>query len=376
MRWSWRICTVAGIGIYVHVTFFLLLLWAGWQFYHWGEDRTTDARREAAVAGIVLILAVFACVVLHELGHALTARRFGIRTRDITLLPIGGLARLERMPDDPTQELLVALAGPAVNVVIAIILFPVLLFVDGSILFDMTPRLSAEWLVAYLLSINVVLVLFNLLPAFPMDGGRVLRALLALRLDYLTATRIAAGIGQGMAFLFFALGLLSNPVLVIIAVFVFLGAAQEASGAEMHAALNGIPVRHAMLTDYLTLSVNERVGTAAAHLLEGSQQDFPVVDDGKVVGVLLRRDLLAGLSKDGPDGLVKDVMQTEFGTVDDREMLEVVFQRMQACGCHAVPVVRNGQLIGMVTLDNIGEFMMVQTALRKSTGTATNDQDP
>jgi Zn-dependent protease len=154
MKWSWKICTVAGIGIYVHATFFLLLLWAGWWAYRGGDGRAADARTEAAVAAILLILAIFACVVLHELGHALTAKRFGIRTRDITLLPIGGLARLERMPDDPTQELLVALAGPAVNVVIALVLFPLLLLllVDGSVLFDLTPRLSAEWFIAYLLS--------------------------------------------------------------------------------------------------------------------------------------------------------------------------------------------------------------------------------
>src|SRR5581483_5320297 len=213
--WSWKLGRIAGIDVYVHATFALLLLWVGFVNY---APRQSLAD---ALAGLAFILCLFAVVVLHELGHALTARRYGIKTRDITLLPIGGVARLERMPSDPTQELLVALAGPAVNVVLAGLLFAVLAargWAVGSV-----EQLAAELstfggnLLLQLFVANVFLALFNLLPAFPMDGGRVLRALLAMRMDYVKATRIAAGVGQMMAVLFGIVGLLGNPFLLIIA---------------------------------------------------------------------------------------------------------------------------------------------------------------
>src|SRR5688572_19607479 len=213
MRWSLRILTVSGIGIYVHITFLILVAWIGAIFFQSGGA-------VHAVHGIVLILAVFACVVLHEFGHALTAKKFGIKTRDITLLPIGGVARLERMPEDPKQELWVALAGPAVNVVIAAVLFVVLQF-TGGMESPSTLSVTGGPFLGRLLIVNSCLVLFNMLPAFPMDGGRIVRALLAMRMDYMKATQIAAGLGQGMACLFGFIGLFSNPFLVFIALFVW-----------------------------------------------------------------------------------------------------------------------------------------------------------
>ncbi|MBI2186382.1 MAG: site-2 protease family protein [Acidobacteria bacterium] len=356
MKWSTKIGTFAGIDVYVHTTFLILIAWVA--FAHWQTGHSVAA----AMEGVAFILALFGCVVLHEFGHALTARRFGIRTRDITLLPIGGLARLERMPDDPRQELWVALAGPAVNVVMAAALF-VLLQVTG----DVTPlgalSVTSGSFLERLMIVNVFLVGFNMLPAFPMDGGRVLRAILATRMDYTRATQFAANIGQGMAFLFGLLGLFFNPFLVFIALFVWIGAGQEAAMTQMKAALGGIPLQRAMITDFRTLSPNDSLARAVELLLSGAQQDFPVVEDGAVVGVLTRADLLTALARHEQQSPVADVMRRDFLVADASDMIDVAFQRLQGHECHTVPVIRRGHLVGLLTMDNVGEFLGVQTAI-------------
>jgi CBS domain-containing protein len=217
-----------------------------------------------------------------------------------------------------------------------------------------------------LMAVNVFLVLFNMLPAFPMDGGRVLRALLATRLEYTVATNTAATIGQGMAFLFGFLGLFTNPFLLFIALFVWIGAAQEASMAQMKFALGGIPVARAMITDFRSLSPEDSLARAVDFILSGSQQDFPVVQDGQVVGILTRDNLLRALSREGKDLPVSQFMQRDFQVVDASAMLETGFQRLQNCQCRTLPVIRNGRLEGLVTMDNLGEFMMIQAALQVS----------
>lgn len=358
MRWSWRFATVAGIGVYVHVTFFLLLLWVGWSFFMMRQ------RWEDALAGLAFILMLFVIVVLHELGHALTARRFGIRTRDITLLPIGGVARLERMPEDPKQELLVALAGPAVNVVLALLLFGVLTVAhpEGAI---RNVSLVGGNFFAALMWVNVWLALFNLLPAFPMDGGRVLRALLAIKMEYARATSIAAYIGQAMAVLFGLVGLFwPNLFLVLIAVFVWMGAAQEANVVRMKSALGGIPVSQVMITDFRTLAPGDPLRLAADYLLAGYQQDFPIVDHGRVVGLLTRGSLVNGLAQRGADTPVRDVMELEFIKANPGEMAESAFLRLQQGHWRSMPVMNDGELLGIVTSENVGEFLMVRAALR------------
>ncbi|MGZ9167216.1 MAG: site-2 protease family protein, partial [Anaerolineales bacterium] len=216
MRWQWKVGTFAGIDVFVHATFLLLIGWIGYS--HWLQYGTLAKVAE----GILFILVLFLCVVLHEYGHALTARRYGVKTRDITLYPIGGVARLERMPDKPIEELWVALMGPAVNVVIAAVLFVYLFLSQGLVpMTDLT--VASGSFVARVMAVNISLVLFNLIPAFPMDGGRVLRALLAMRMDYVRATQIAANVGQGLAFLFGLFGLFNNPFLLFIAFFVWIG---------------------------------------------------------------------------------------------------------------------------------------------------------
>jgi Zn-dependent protease/CBS domain-containing protein len=356
MKWSTKIGTFAGIDVYVHTTFLILIGWVA--LAHW----RTGHSAAAAVEGVAFVLALFACVVLHEFGHALTARRFGIKTRDITLLPIGGVARLERMPDDPRQELWVALAGPAVNVGIALALF-VGLQVTGTLAPLGTLGVAGGSVLQRLMLVNVFLVSFNMLPAFPMDGGRVLRALLAIRMDYMRATQIAANIGQGMAFLVGLLGLFFNPFLVFIALFVWIGAGQEAAMTQMKAALGGIPLERAMITDFRTLSPDDSLAHAVELLLAGAQQDFPIVENGAVVGILTRADLLTALARQEQQSPVADVMRRNFLTADAADMIDVAFQRLQEHECHTIPVVRGGILIGLLTMDNMGEFLRVQAAI-------------
>ena len=361
MTWSWKLARVAGIDVYMHATFLMLIAWIA--FVHWTEGRTVAA----VIEGVGFILALFTCVVLHEFGHALTARRYGIKTRDITLLPIGGLARLERMPDEPRQELWVALAGPAVNVGIALLLFGWLRASGAWEAIDQLGVTRGSFLERVMMA-NVFLVGFNLLPAFPMDGGRVLRAALAMRMEYTQATARAAAIGQGMAILFAFVGLLANPVLIFIAFFVWIGAAQEASMVQMKSALAGIPVRRAMLTHFRTLTPANTLGDAVDLVLSGSQQDFPVVQDGYLRGILTRADLLAALTSRGRNAPAADAMRRECPVTTPVEMLETALARLRGHDCHTMPVTEGGLLVGLVTMDNVGEFLLIQAAEKKALG--------
>jgi Zn-dependent protease len=356
MKSSWRIGRVAGIDVHLHFTFLILLGWVALSHYlqrqNWRD----------ALGGLAFTLSLFTIVVLHELGHALTARRFGIRTRDITLLPIGGVARLERIPENPKQELLVALAGPAVNVVLAALFLGVLM-VGAELPAAKEFKLVGGHFLAKLMWINVSLAVFNLLPAFPMDGGRVLRAVLAMRMDYVRATNIAASIGKGMAWVFASVGLFTNPFLIFIALFVWIGAAQEASQAQMKSALAGLPVSRVMMTDFRTLAPEDTLARAVEHILSGSQQDFPVLESGHVVGVLTRGDLLTGLAKQGQLAPVAEVMQRNVCSAEAGEMVESVLARLQEDHCRVLPVTRIGELVGVLTTENLGEYMMIQAAL-------------
>lgn len=363
MKWSWKLGTFAGVDVYMHATFLILIGFMALSY--WAVDRSLIS----VIAGVGFILALFGCVLLHEYGHALTARKYGIKTRDITLLPIGGVARLERMPDDPKQELWVALAGPAVNVVIAAGLLGWLLVTNSlSPLGQLS--LTSGPLLERLMVVNLFLVGFNMIPAFPMDGGRVLRALLAMRLEYTRATQMAASLGQGLAIVFGFVGLFLNPFLLFIAFFVWIGAAQEASMVQMKSALGGIPVSRAMITEFQTLSPYNRLEDVVELILKGYQQDFPVEDGGRVVGVLMRSDLMNALQTDGKEIPVGRVMRKEFTTVDSYEMLETAFTKMQSCDCHTMPVTHAGQLTGLLTMDNVGEFIAIQAAMRPRKGEA------
>ncbi len=383
MSGSWRIGTLMGIGVYIHWTFLILLAWVGLTHYTQGNDLAD------AMHGLVFVVALFSIIVLHELGHALAARRYGIPTRDITLLPIGGVAQLERMPEDPKQEFVVAIAGPAVNMVLAILcVLGILLLVGAANFFaalaegagelgflyenhermpflSEIPLLGVDFL-AKMLIVNVTLAVFNLVPAFPMDGGRILRSLLALKIDYVRATQAAASVGQAMALLFGFLGLFFNPFLVFIALFVWMGAASESSMVQAKAGLRGVPLTHAMITQFRTLVPEDEIGTAASHAVIGFQHDFPVLEEGRVVGVLTKSDLLRSLAAEGVHQSVSSVMRRDFETVDPADMLETVFDKLQTCECQAIPVIRDGQLFGIVTMESVGRFLAIQKAVRRS----------
>jgi Zn-dependent protease/CBS domain-containing protein len=369
MRWSWKIGRIAGIDLYVHATFFLLILWV--VIMHALQGRSL----QAVVNGVGFIVALFACVVLHEFGHALTARRFGIPTKDITLLPIGGVSRLERMPEKPWQEFWVAIAGPLVSIATAAALYLALFLAGG---FQPVTGLSITGgpFLERLLVANVALAVFNLVPAFPMDGGRVLRALLATRVDHVRATQIAASVGQGLALVFGLFGLFRDPFLLFIALFVWIGAAAEAHSVQIKDAFSGIPIRAAMQTNFTTLTTEQTLGDAVKVILEGSQHDFPVMWGDKVMGILTKSNLLAGLTQYGPEQPVSKVIDREFQTAEPNEMLETVLNRLATAPARVIPVIQNGSLVGLVTAENLGEYLMIQNALHRRQVAARANKPP
>lgn len=355
---GWRIGRVAGIDLRLHWSFLLLLGWIAVVALLQGQGW------DAVVASLALVAAVFGCVILHELGHALAARQFGIATRDITLLPIGGLARLERLPQEPRRELWIALAGPLVNVVLAGLLWMAIVaagFARGAVLDTLGVRTEGGFL-GQLMWVNVWLFAFNLLPAFPMDGGRVLRALLAMRMDYARATELAAGIGQAVAVLFAIGGLFINPFLLLVALLVFVTADTEAKDVQLESALRGLCVGHAMMTDFQVLQPDDSVRSAAQLLLAGSQQDFPVADRAGVRGVLTRRDIVAALGRKGKEMVVAAAMTPIEEPLTEQVRLSEAMQRMRELGGVALPVVRSGRMVGLLSGENIGELLMLRAA--------------
>jgi Zn-dependent protease/CBS domain-containing protein len=356
MGWSIRLFDVGGTAVRIHLTFFLLLAWIA--AVHW-----TRGGAAAAVDGVLFIVLLFVCVVLHEFGHVFAARRYGIGTSDVTLLPIGGVASLERMPEKPGQEIFVALAGPAVNLVIALLLVVVL-----GARFDLSEMTQLQEAITTLTgrvaAANVALVIFNLIPAFPMDGGRVLRALLAIPLGYTRATRVAAVIGQCLAFVFALLGLMGNPLLILIAVFIFLAASGEAGYVQAREYTRGYLASHAMITAFQPLSPTATVDDAAALLLRTTQQEFPVVDGAGVLqGVLTREALIAALRTSGGATPVVEAMDREVPTIRENACLDNVYQSMQRTGRRLNGVVdARGRLVGYITAENLSELIMVQSS--------------
>jgi Zn-dependent protease/predicted transcriptional regulator len=347
-RWAWRLGSIAGIGIYLHATFVLLLAWIAMSHISSGHSIAMAAQ------GLLLIASVFAIVVMHELGHALVARRFGIATKDITLYPIGGVARLERMPERPLHELLVAIAGPAVNFALALAIYIGLRLVDANASGD--PLTIGGSFAVQLMWINLSLGLFNLLPAFPMDGGRILRAALAFRMERSRATQAAATIGRGLAVVMGIAGLLWNPMLVLIAMFVWMAAGQEAAVEQLKTSVRGMSVGDAMVAEFQTLSPDTPLDVAAMRLRTSFQHDFPIVESGRVIGMLTRSDILRGVTESDPSTRVGALMHRHFMTAGDREQLEGVLARLPSDGS-SVLVMHDEVAVGLLDPEHIGELL-------------------
>lgn len=357
MRWSLNLGSIAGTAIRIHITFLLFLLWLGTVYYQRGGA-------EAAWQGTIFIVLIFSCVLLHELGHVFAARRYGVKTRDVTLWPFGGIASMERMPDKPYEELIVAVAGPAVNVAIA----AVLLVWVGSHL-DVENLMKIEdpsvSLAVKVMGANIILVVFNMIPAFPMDGGRVLRALLAMRMGNVRATEMAAKIGQGFAIVFGVLGIFYNPMLVIIAAFIFLAASGEATQAQIRAVTQGALVSDAMITDFQSLPITATAGDAADALIRTTQKEFPVIDNGgRLRGALTRDATLKVLKEIGPDVPILEVMQADVPTISANAKLDSAVRQLMPGQQPIIGVTDvDGKLVGLLTLENLAEMTMVRSAL-------------
>ena len=355
MSWSFRLIRILGTDVKVHVTFILLLAFLF-------ANRQLEAGVVAAMDLTVLFIALFLCVLLHEFGHILMARHFGIKTPDVLLLPIGGVARLERIPEEPRQELLIAVAGPAVTLGIAGLIYLALWATGHQVQWNEadfeTPTIFKQ-----LFYVNIVLLLFNLIPAFPMDGGRVLRAILASRMDYVRATRIAATIGQGAAIIGAFIGIQSQEWLwVLIAIFIFFSAGQEANMAATRAAGRGIIIDQMMVTRFTTIPIHATLRMAADILLETEQREFPVVDNnGKVEGLLARDNLVRGLAARGPDSTVGDAMSRPVPLLPLGLGFDEALNRLRTSGLPALPVVDpTGRLVGLLTTDNITDLVLLR----------------
>lgn len=384
MGWSVRIATIKGIEIKVHLTFLLIILWAAIE----GGTRIGGGLR-GAFFGVVSTTLLFFCVVLHELGHSFQALRYKVKVRDITLLPIGGVAQMESIPEKPSQELAISLAGPAVNFAIVGLLAPLALWILGVqiaaylgqpayLLSDASRRAlsrvldglfyGTDWkaLVFYLLSMNVSLGTFNLIPAFPMDGGRVLRALLALRLDYLRATRLAVNVGRGLAVLLGVAGLMLFQLpLVLIAVFIYVGAGYERHTVEVKKALQGLQVSQAVTRGLRAVTPTTPLGHVLDFTAHGYQSNFPVVEGHQLVGILVREDILTTLRERGPNVPVGQVMRTDFPVVNLSDNLLHVQQLIAKSGVKAVPVVEDGFFRGLITLDKINQTYTLLSTHRR-----------
>jgi len=344
---------VFGVPVRLHFTFILLLVFL--LFIGVGG-------RQSGATTALYILGLFASVLLHEIGHALMARRYGIHTTEIVMFPIGGVSRFERQPK-AWEELWITLAGPVVNLLIAVALLAWVATQQGFVALEKLAEPTDANLAERLALGNLLLCVFNLLPAYPMDGGRVLRAFLALRRPEEEATRMAAGAGQALAFLMGLAGLLwGNFMLVFVALFVYLGAFQEGAAARGRILTSGFPVHAAMITDFRTLKHGDTIRDAGQLLLATSQHDFPVMTGDQVLGLLSRAALLRAMMAEGPDAYVAGVMDREFKRVTPGTPLSEALPLVSGPGACVLVMDDEGKLQGMLTSENVSEFILLRQA--------------
>jgi Zn-dependent protease len=324
MRWSISAGRIFGIEFRIHITFFFLL---GFIFYVGFTQKGLDN----AIVAVIFLCAVFACVLIHEIGHSLIAQHFEKEVKSITLLPIGGMATLEEIPEKPSQEIIMS------N--------------------------SAEEFVAGLISINIILAIFNLIPAFPMDGGRVLRGILAMKYDFVKATSIAVNIGQFISFFFIFLGVFFNLWLALIGLFLYIGAGGEKQHVMMQAVLRRILVKDVMRTDYVSLKPGDNLEKALEIIYHGFQDDFPVIGNQGIAGILTRDSILSAIHEKGKNVLVSEVMDSDFKKIEPSMILDDLRRHFNTTGKTAALVVENGKLKGILCLSGISRYLVIQSAL-------------
>ena len=360
MKYSLTLGRPFGIRVSVHWTFLLIIAYVIFVAVQQGMDLTH------ILFSVLLVLTVFLCVVFHELSHSLTARRFGISTKSITLLPIGGVADLEKMPEEPRQELAVSIAGPLLNLVIGLLLFIILSF-TGQL--DIHPSdlrtIDESNFLVILMSANIMLAIFNLIPAFPMDGGRVFRSLLAMRLSRDQATMVAMNIGKMFAVGIAILGIYTNPFLIFIAIFIYIGAQREYEVVKYTSALSGYSVENVLMHEYTPIHPNDPIKRAVDILLNTQEQRFIVAEENKVRGILTRNDIIQGLTEHSEETAVQHIMNPEVTVFYSGQPLEEVYEKMRHQQITMAPVVKENYVEGIIDMDNIHEFIMVRTARKK-----------
>jgi len=361
MKSSWHIGSVSGIKITIHWTFLLLIAWIIYRGVSSGSSTTE------ILWSILFIAALFGCVILHELGHSLTAMKYQVKTRRITLLPIGGVASLETMPDDPREEFVIAVAGPVVNIIIALLLYLVVPLheyanMDAAEFEQALSTINDGNFLFYMLFANLMLALFNMIPAFPMDGGRVLRALIAMKLDRVRATQIATRLGQLVAFFLLFLGLAYNPILILIAIFVYFGAHGENIMVQQLVLLKNHTVKDAMMTDITTFDPDDSLDKVVDVIISGTERDFVITKGSLLAGVLLQSDLMNLNKSNLGQKRVGDLMRKDIQILHAQQQLTDIYRQIRSSDKKFFPVVEHNQLVGAIDMTNINEFMIFRGA--------------
>ncbi|MFD2203508.1 site-2 protease family protein [Shivajiella indica] len=359
MKFSLYLGSYRNVKVFIHWTFSLLLLWII-------ISNLSQGMPMIDILWLILfVLALFACVVMHEFGHALAAQRFGIQTKDIVLYPIGGIARLEKLPEDPKQELWVAFAGPLVNIVLFILLSVVLTFTGYNFENLEEIKIQPNTILLYIASANLILALFNLLPAFPMDGGRVLRAFLSIKLPRAKATQIAGGIGQFLAIFFVFFGLFNNPILVLIGIFIFLGAGAEVAHTQQESFLKGFKVKDALMSHFQILGFDAPLSKAVEKLLNSQATHFVVVKDDVAVGTISRNEIIKGLEHEGESAHIEKFADFKPIKLDIHSPLDDAWKLMLSQNKKVAFIIENGHFLGIIDQENISELILVKTALNQ-----------